>query len=919
MQTEWTIAGEADQGWDDIPRSLEYRRINSARLAFNSLQADDLTFNIVVEDIATEVFTATPTVAPDSSVRIGSTVDVVISCTTAGAIMRYTTDGSSPTSSSPTIANGGTLTIANPSTLKVRAVAPDMLSSDVKVAQYVAQRVVATGGLVTDAGGFRIHTFLTSGSFVVTNPGAVEYLVVGGGGSGGQNTGTRAGGGGGAGGFRTAIGLSLAADTYEITVGAGGIAQALQNLASDGGNSSIGSLVISNGGGAGASASGTAQVQGRNGGSGGGGVETTGGLGTSGQGRNGGTGRVGNQVTTAQYGTGGGAAAAGGVTTNNTDGNGGAGTAASISESPVTYAVGGGIRLTPVTLNPNTGNGGDGKRGSSVTIGSNGSSGIVIIRYALVQPVTPENIPSAASNLPTLRQEMEIYKDGVRFFHGNVTSMRTVIKPDTHEHQVTVSGAWWFLEKVPFMTNIQDGVGTLNQRLSAVFGTATQGQNLQTSIASAINQSAELGCPIATIAGGSTVAPMHEFPRITLNQSTCGQVLAELIRLVPDAMVHFDYSNKPARMHVVRRPTCPTTSFDEKTAPITSIDVNPIIELEVNQVTLPSVTRNLNGLTLFNSQTSGTAQTGKNITKRQVLTISGPELDTFLPNDLFDSQKIVRSTSFAFMAHDSDSSLISTARANSLTRIPISIDRTAFTFNSSRDTPGSTSGSRFNESTTFSVGGFRIVSNNGVTLTNHSILTSGEPADWAGIQAIPCTVSGQMWVYILIDTGSTPSSDNYNRPAWVQQAGFISQGSGYAGTDVFSDRFEIWTKQFSFTGFATPGAAGSSTVFKPADYSFINPPLGLANFLRETQNWLPYEGEIVLEQEDVGAARYVGTKVNVTNSLPFLSTMGALVSSETLEIESGRTTITLGAPPRNDYRTIVDKIRKTSQDNIVYI
>jgi len=47
--------------------------------------------------------------------------------------------------------------------------------------------------------------------------------------------------------------------------------------------------------------------------------------------------------------------------------------------------------------------------------------------------------------------------------------------------------------------------------------------------------------------------------------------------------------------------------------------------------------------------------------------------------------------------------------------------------------------------------------------------------------------------------------------------------------------------------------------------------------------------------------------------------MGALVAGETIEIESGRTTIQLGAPPRNDYRTLVDKIRKTSQDNIVYL
>ena len=62
--------------------------------------------------------------------------------------------------------------------------------------------VAATGGTVTDItdGGvsYRVHTFTSSGSFVVTAGGSVQYLVIGaGGGSGGEYSG--AGGAGGAG------------------------------------------------------------------------------------------------------------------------------------------------------------------------------------------------------------------------------------------------------------------------------------------------------------------------------------------------------------------------------------------------------------------------------------------------------------------------------------------------------------------------------------------------------------------------------------------------------------------------------------------------------------------------------------------------------------------------------------------------
>ncbi len=65
-----------------------------------------------------------------------------------------------------------------------------------------AAAAFATGGTVTAAGiapgnGYRYHVFTAPGTFTVTAPGNVEYLVIAGGGGGGVG----AGGGGGAGGF----------------------------------------------------------------------------------------------------------------------------------------------------------------------------------------------------------------------------------------------------------------------------------------------------------------------------------------------------------------------------------------------------------------------------------------------------------------------------------------------------------------------------------------------------------------------------------------------------------------------------------------------------------------------------------------------------------------------------------------------
>ena len=77
----------------------------------------------------------------------------------------------------------------------------------------------ATGGTVTTSGGYRIHTFTTTGgtAFTMTYPGTVEILLVGAGGGG-----CGIGGGGGAGGFVYESQVQLAAGPYTVTVGSGG-------------------------------------------------------------------------------------------------------------------------------------------------------------------------------------------------------------------------------------------------------------------------------------------------------------------------------------------------------------------------------------------------------------------------------------------------------------------------------------------------------------------------------------------------------------------------------------------------------------------------------------------------------------------------------------------------------------------------
>jgi hypothetical protein len=82
----------------------------------------------------------------------------------------------------------------------------------------------ATGGTVTSDSNYWYHTFPMSGRFTPNQSLTADVLVVaGGGGSGAGYTGNNRGpGGGAAGGFRTATGQSLTAQSYNVTVGGGG-------------------------------------------------------------------------------------------------------------------------------------------------------------------------------------------------------------------------------------------------------------------------------------------------------------------------------------------------------------------------------------------------------------------------------------------------------------------------------------------------------------------------------------------------------------------------------------------------------------------------------------------------------------------------------------------------------------------------
>ena len=234
----------------------------------------------------------------------------------------------------------------------------------------------ATGGTITEAGGYRIHTFTANGTFNVTGSCNAEVLVVAGGGGGGSGF----GGGGGGGGLIYNAAYS-ASGAIAVTVGTGG------GTNTNGANSVFGSLTAIGGGAGGGAPSWNAAEAGHSGGSGGGGgaqyyTGYSGGSGTSGQGNAGGASRAYSSSSYASAG-GGGAGAVGGAPGASAAGDGGIGLSFNVSGTPTYYAGGGGgyyYHENPVY--GSIGNNGAGAIGGGGSPSTTGGTGIVIVKYS---------------------------------------------------------------------------------------------------------------------------------------------------------------------------------------------------------------------------------------------------------------------------------------------------------------------------------------------------------------------------------------------------------------------------------------------------------------------------------------------------------------------------------------------------------
>jgi hypothetical protein len=105
-------------------------------------------------------------------------------------------------------------------------------------------------------------------------------------------------------------------------------------------------------------------------------------------------------------------------------------------------------------------------------------------------------------------------------------------------------------------------------------------------------------------------------------------------------------------------------------------------------------------------------------------------------------------------------------------------------------------------------------------------------------------------------------------------------------------------------------------IWKQQDYEFLEPPPGLAENLWRAQQWLPFEGRALFAPKAQNVAG-PGELVSVTGEVPpEWNTANALVKQTEWDLRKGSSRVDIGFSLRTDATALLDKFRRSASDNI---
>ena len=542
-----------------------------------------------------------------------------------------------------------------------------------------------------------------------------------------------------------------------------------------------------------------------------------------------------------------------------------------------------------------------------------------------------ESITAGETIIPDVGQRVELWIPAIgpfpasRQFRGWVTQARAT----NFGVQVVVEGPWQFLRKIDITSSVADETGASDFRPTIIFNQATVTSN----ITALLNRAITLGAPIVL----GTIASTFTIPKLQLSMMTCADVMAELMRWVPDCVGWFDYSGAGEPIfNLSRRSGMSPQTFDIGVSPLVDFDLTGRPDLKPSQVVIKYVTRRFDGRPQFVEQASGSAITGR----IQTMGLSGKELDTFLPPDDYQT----------FIAQTKPMNT-STARANAIIALipEVAESRTKFSNYPREGTSDATLANgellwyynrqpvdQYTSHQSVQQPAFQVRDANTdeviTSFTGRNLVIKADTPDWAtGVyaNARKVKVTGRLYRVQPITTKATFSSIPVAapaEPAWSQAFPWVRQSPilYFSGTSKAPDGKQDSTNiDFLYLDFEVDAILTSSTysspqtIYKPQDYDYLAPPTGLAANLLSAQNFDPYEGSIRLVLNNLGGlVNYLQYTYRITGAQTGLATADALPRAITYDLAGQSLDIEIGAPSRFNFATLGGKVRQTPQTNI---
>lgn len=509
--------------------------------------------------------------------------------------------------------------------------------------------------------------------------------------------------------------------------------------------------------------------------------------------------------------------------------------------------------------------------------------------------------------IPDRFQQVALWRDGVRVFSGQVTKRPFVYQRSARlGYAVTVSGPMWWLANTKITDEATDATGTTQERTSIQFPPG----DLAASVRRLIDRAEAAGLPIRA----GTIDPMFSMGRMTFSGVTFLNALVDMLKPVADASTYVDYSvDGVPTLNIVRRSkTMPSRNLGIGVDDIQSISLAPRDELRSSGVRVLSAARDSSGALVFGEQIAG------DNTRPQIVTVSGPEIGSFvIPSNLpsVQIQTTVIAADFA-EASDLDSS-IKPAIPLGLPGLALAGSGAVYSLYNGTGVGASLIGMT-------AIVGIFADQETGAPLggsTWHRI-TTGQVVDFLktdyGLIEKGIEIKSEYWTRLAGDLATNLNA--YPGLRYLRDQGKCRSNSGYVnqvpGDPLVTDF--LVTGNYSVNGISL-GFPTLQTVYARDAYEYLEPPANLAQNLFDAQNFTPWEGGLDLNP-GVPWQRWLASRLNVMNGPEELETAGAIVQGVQLNVRTGALSLRVGAPARVGMSAVASKYTAASdKDSIITV